>query len=79
MFVLSSWQEIGDEASERRAGGGLSAGSPANVASLRDTVLSSPCERTVTPVQRGGQRWEVMWTEEIIAARKTSLLPVREE
>lgn len=55
MFVLSSWQEI-DEANERRARGCLSADT-AEVASLRDTVLSSPCERTVTPLQRGGQRW----------------------
>lgn len=31
------------------------------------------------PLQRGGQRWEVMWTAEIIADRKTSSLPGREE
>lgn len=71
--------KISDEANGRHARGCLSAGSPAKVASLRDTVLSSLCERTVTPLRRGGQRLEVMWTEEIIAARKTSLLSAREE
>lgn len=79
MFVLSPRQEIGDEANERRARGCLSAGSPAKVTFLRDTVLLSLCERTATPLQHGGQRWEVMWTAEIIATRKTSLLPAREE
>lgn len=33
----------------------------------------------MVPLQRGGQRWEVMWTAEIIADRKTSSLPGREE
>lgn len=31
------------------------------------------------PLQCGGQRWEAMWTAEIIADRKTSSLPGREE
>lgn len=67
-----------DDARERHTRGRLSAGSPAKVAFLRDTALFSLCEGTGTPLQRGGQRWEAMWTEEIIADRKTSLLPARE-
>lgn len=79
-FVLTSWQKkIGDGANERHTGGRLSAGSPAKATVLRDSALLSPCAGTVTPLQRGGHRWEVMWTAEIIADRKTSLLPAREE
>lgn len=72
-------RKIGNDANERHTRGRLSAGSPAKVTFLRDTALLSLYEETVTPLQHGEQRWEVMWTAEIIADRKTSLLPVREE
>lgn len=72
-------RKVDGDANERHTRGHLSAGSPAKVAFLRDVALLSLCEGTTTSLRRGGQRWEGMWTAEIIAHRKISLLPVREE